>query len=86
MKYGLYTIRDRVAEVGGYPFVSRNNQTAARVYRDFMSKQNPATVDKNDFELMIIGVWDEEKCSVTAKEVPETIEVALSPLVNNSEA
>lgn len=80
MKYGMYTIRDKVAEAGGYPFCSRNNGTAARAFRDFIQKQN-AMIDPNDFELLQLGIWDEETCVLSTTSQPIKIEVALPPSV-----
>lgn len=84
MRYGIYTIRDKVAEVGGYPFTSRNNQTAARVFRDFMQKQNMASVSPDDFELLRIGTFEEEKCFIEAC-TPTYVEVAMPPSVRSEE-
>jgi len=78
MKYGLYTIKDRVAEMGGFPFTSRNDGTAARSFRDFMNRQDVTVHDPADFQLLKIGLWDEDTCLISACE-PIYIEVTLPP-------
>lgn len=79
----MYTIRDRLAEAGGSPFISRNHLTAARVYTDFLSKN--MNINYEEFELIYIGKWEEEKCKLTALDDIQKVDVKLPPSVTGRE-
>lgn len=68
MKYGIYTIYDKVAEISGPVFQAKNDSTAIRMLADLVMRID---VVAEDYEMYRIGTWDDE----TREMVPENYPV-----------
>jgi len=64
MKYGIYTIYDKVAEISGPVFQAKNDSTAIRILADLVMRTD---VVAEDYEMYRIGTFDDE----TREMVPE---------------
>lgn len=61
MVYRVYTIKDKVAEESGPPFIAVNDGVAKRNYKDMGIPESL----KDDYELYFIGYWDSIESSIT---------------------
>lgn len=62
----LYTILDTLAHEFGPPYLSKNDEVAARAFRSTI-KQLSTGVNKDEYELYWIGIWDTEKAKITSR-------------------
>lgn len=67
MKYGIYTIYDRPAEVSGPVFQAKNDEVAIRMLADLVMRTD---VVAEDFVLYRIGTWDDETREMIAENNP----------------
>jgi hypothetical protein len=69
MKY-LYCVRDNKANVSAPPFVARNDAEAARMFRQAVNDKSPENLLNRfaeDYELEMIGQFDEESGEICAR-------------------
>lgn len=68
MKYGLYVIRDEVAEDSGFPFDAKTDGVALRKFSGFIQQikeQNGANFSA-EFSLWKVGQYDSETMQLVA--------------------
>lgn len=69
--YGLYSIRDKVAEEFGPVFVAKNLQVAIRNFR--MMFHGNAQIFPTDYALYVLAEWDPRTGSIKALDDPKFI-------------
>lgn len=70
MLYSVYTIKDKLAEECGPPFVAVNDKVALRKYKDLGIPESL----KHEYELLMIGLFDSKDCSITPHVVYSLVE------------
>lgn len=68
-KINLYAIHDKKAKTYETPFALPNNAYAVRSFQDAVSKDTPYNKYAQDFELVHLGVYDQETGEL--KSLPE---------------
>lgn len=76
MLYQVYTVRDKLAEESGPPFIAVNDKVAMRQYK----AMNIPDSLKNEYELLMIGYFDSVDTTITPSVVYDVVE---SPEVAN---
>lgn len=60
MLYGVYTIKDKLAEEAGPPFIAVNDKVAKRQFK----QMNVPVGLKDEYELIKIGWFDSLDCQI----------------------
>lgn len=71
----LYTIFDRRAEEAGPIFMAKNDSVAMRSFENLLNEEG---VKQDEYKLLDLGVFDNEKCIITTKKDPEEVIIKLS--------
>lgn len=72
MKFVCYVVYDKVAKVFSNPALAVNTQDALRSYNNLISK----VIDKENFQLCYLGVWDSYKGVMTSSNLNDYIKVS----------
>lgn len=68
---GIFSVYDKKAAVFSTPFVSHGNATATRDFRSALNDPNSQICKfSDDYDLYLVGTWDEDSGSIVAENVP----------------
>ena len=71
MKTRLYTVYDRIAEQSGPVFEAKNNAVARRQFVNMLNSEK--LLEKDDYELLLVGEMDHDTNVMSGSLVPELI-------------
>lgn len=75
MKFNVYTIRDKVAEICSPPNFAVNHGVASRQFVNAM--RNVARHDQDAYQLWFLGSWDDSTAVFDLNDHVEVIDVAI---------
>lgn len=71
---GLYSYYDKKAQEYSAPFPQKNDATATRAFRKFLS--DVPEYAKDDFSLMRLADWDSSTCGIVSlEEIPIEVDI-----------
>ena len=77
MRYKVFSIRDRAADLFGRPFYTNTNGSAVRSFTDEINRNNPdnaLSAHPEDFDLYLLGEFDDSDGSFNCH-APEMIAI-----------
>lgn len=75
MKFGVYCVRDKVAEICSPPHFAVNHGVASRQFVNLMQKVAPH--DRDAYQLWFLGSWDDFNGKFELKDGVEVLDVAI---------
>lgn len=58
-KFGMYVVKDKLAETHNFPFASKNHATAMREFMKPFKSGSNSGLNIQDYSLMYIGEYDQ---------------------------
>lgn len=78
MKLNLFSMRDRASDVFGTPFFLHSTGAAIRAFGDLVNdpkKEDLVSKHPGDFDLYILGTWDDAQATFEILERPRQVAV-----------
>lgn len=75
MKFGVYCVRDKVAEICSPPNFAVNHGVASRQFVNLMKNVEPH--DRDAYQLWFLGSWDDSNGKFELNDQVEVIDVAI---------
>ena len=70
MQFKMYVIYDKVAKEGSLPFCAKNDAVAWRQFKNLVDENAKNT---DEYELMSLGIYDNDPVSLDGFDRPETV-------------
>jgi len=77
LRWNLYTIRDKIAEESGAPFLAVNDGVAGRNYRHLLEEETSRGLRPEEYQLLRLASWN----AATSTLLPYPLPVDVTPVV-----